>query len=54
MANIRIEDDIILAAINMAEDSHENLSGMSYQQGVIDALEWVIGYTDEFEFSPTK
>ena len=37
-------------AIKMAEENTANFSGMKYEQGVIDALEWVLEILDDGDF----
>lgn len=43
----RPTDKEIQAMIDAAQDSTQNLFGMSYQEGVVAALMWALGNTDE-------
>jgi hypothetical protein len=47
------DDEKIQAAIDKCRESDRKYFGMSYEDGIVDALEWVLGYIsdDEFEYA---
>lgn len=45
-------DDVVNAAWEPVEQGTSNVRGMSYEQGVIAALSWVTGDTDENPMDP--